>query len=195
MVSGVEIRAIRPEDIQQAVDLDRRGGWDGRVDPDPALQQEMFARAARAEAAGDPLWVPNVWEGLTVAGEIDRALAFWVAAETGSSENLLGTVGVQGPSARGDIPPQLVAEHWWLDPDVVELVRLRVDRSLHRRGIGAALSQAAIDLAREHGYRRMILNTSAPQLPAQGLYRSLGFQIVARSYLGTYELVWHEFAL
>ena len=107
----------------------------------------------------------------------------------------MGTAGVQDPSARGDIPPQLVADHGWLAPEVIELVRLRVDRSLHRRGIGTALSQAAIDWARDHGYRRMILSTLVTQFPAQGLYRSLGFHIVARSYLGTYELVWHELAL
>ena len=194
-MSDVEIRAFRAEDLSQAVDLDMRGGWDGSVDADPALQLEMVARSEAAEAAGDPLWVGNVWDGLTVEGEIERSLAFWVAADPVGSGELVGTVGVQPPGDRGDVPGPLAAEHGWLDADVIELVRLRVDRSRHRRGIGAALSNVAIHWAREEGYHRVLLNTSATQLPAQGLYRSLGFRVCAHSYIGRYELVWHELAL
>ena len=36
----------------------------------------------------------------------------------------------------------------------------------------------------------LVLNTTAAQLPALALYRSLGFREIGRSYLDVYELVW-----
>ena len=45
-----------------------------------------------------------------------------------------------------------------------------------RSGLGRALVEGAIARARERGCRRMELDTGADNAPAQGLYRSLGFQ-------------------
>jgi ribosomal protein S18 acetylase RimI-like enzyme len=64
---------------------------------------------------------------------------------------------------------------WWDGEDCnVEDVFVRADA--RGTGLGRALVSAAIDRARERGCRRMELDTGADNAPAQGLYRSLGFQ-------------------
>lgn len=60
-------------------------------------------------------------------------------------------------------------------PDAAEIKRMFV-RPAHRgRGIGRMLAQAAVDAAREIGYRRVLLDTVASMTGAIGIYRSLGF--------------------
>jgi ribosomal protein S18 acetylase RimI-like enzyme len=64
---------------------------------------------------------------------------------------------------------------WWDGEDCnIEDVFVRADA--RGTGLGRALVSAAIDRARERGCRRMELDTGADNAPAQGLYRSLGFQ-------------------
>ncbi len=64
---------------------------------------------------------------------------------------------------------------WWDAEDCcVEDVFVRADA--RGSGLGRELVSAAIDRARERGCRRMELDTGADNAPAQGLYRSLGFQ-------------------
>jgi len=64
---------------------------------------------------------------------------------------------------------------WWDGEDCnIEDVFVRADE--RGTGLGRALVSAAIDRARERGCRRMELDTGADNAPAQGLYRSLGFQ-------------------
>jgi ribosomal protein S18 acetylase RimI-like enzyme len=64
---------------------------------------------------------------------------------------------------------------WWDAEDCnVEDVFVRADA--RGTGLGRTLVSAAIDRARERGCRRMELDTGADNAPAQGLYRSLGFQ-------------------
>ena len=64
---------------------------------------------------------------------------------------------------------------WWDAEDCnVEDVFVRAEA--RGTGLGRALVSAAIDRARERGCRRMELDTATDNAPAQGLYRSLGFQ-------------------
>jgi len=64
---------------------------------------------------------------------------------------------------------------WWDGEDCnIEDVFVRADA--RGTGLGRALVSAAIARARERGCRRMELDTGADNAPAQGLYRSLGFQ-------------------
>lgn len=57
-----------------------------------------------------------------------------------------------------------------------ELKRLYVRPSYRRLGIGRSLMRRAEVEAREHGYRALVLTTSAEMMPlAQGLYDSLGY--------------------
>jgi putative acetyltransferase len=63
-----------------------------------------------------------------------------------------------------------------LDAGTAEMKRLYV-RSAHRgKGLGRALAQAAIDLAREAGCARIVLDTLPKMREAQALYDLLGFR-------------------
>jgi hypothetical protein len=42
------------------------------------------------------------------------------------------------------------------------------------------------------GFRSLVLNTTAAQIPALALYGKLGFHELGRSYLGSYEPVWMQ---
>jgi ribosomal protein S18 acetylase RimI-like enzyme len=62
-----------------------------------------------------------------------------------------------------------------LDARTAEMKRLYV-RSAHRgKGLGRALAQAAIDVAREAGCARIVLDTLPKMREAQALYDLLGF--------------------
>ena len=76
----------------------------------------------------------------------------------------------------------LLAEHAagcvavrFLDPKTAEMKRLYV-RSTHRgKGLGRALAEAAIALAREAGCARIVLDSLPKMRAAQALYDLLGF--------------------
>jgi GNAT superfamily N-acetyltransferase len=61
------------------------------------------------------------------------------------------------------------------DSTSFELVKLAVDSAARGSGIGTALTMRAIDWARAHGARRVILVSSTKLKAALGLYERLGF--------------------
>lgn len=63
----------------------------------------------------------------------------------------------------------------WLDPKTAEMKRLYVRRTHRGKGLGRALAEAAIALAREAGSARMVLDTLPKMREAQALYALLGF--------------------
>jgi GNAT superfamily N-acetyltransferase len=60
-----------------------------------------------------------------------------------------------------------------------EVKRLYVAPSARGRGAGRLLAEAIVARGRRIGYSRLVLDTLASMLPAQSLYRSLGFRPIA----------------
>ena len=117
----------------------------------------------------------------------------WVAVvPSGCGEDrVVGTVQVAGPTALSEMPADHpLRRELSLRDDVAELRLMRVAEGMWRQGIGNRLAEVAIDWSRQHGIRTLVLNTTTPQRPAIGLYKKLGFDEAARTFLDRYELVW-----
>jgi len=67
-------------------------------------------------------------------------------------------------------------------PGLTEIKRVYVDPVARRTGAGRALMRAAMDGARDDGYRRAVLDTIAPLTEAIALYGRLGFVPCAPFY-------------
>ncbi len=76
-------------------------------------------------------------------------------------EPLLGTLTLRGLDLRA-------VQH-------VAVLGMAVAAPARSRGVGTALLSTAVEWARGAGLRRLELNTYAPNLPAQALYRRFGF--------------------
>ena len=97
----------------------------------------------------------------------DRARSgeVWVAEDTATGE-LLGTVWTPREGSRlSDVARD----------DELDFRLLAVAPDARGRGIGAALTEHVIGLARIRGVRRVVLNTGSSMVGAQRLYERLGF--------------------
>lgn len=72
-----------------------------------------------------------------------------------------------------------------------------VEKSFWGRGIGRALTEACISLARQAGYLQLELDAVAENLPALNLYQSVGFREYGRNPRGfrTKDGRWQELVL
>ena len=66
--------------------------------------------------------------------------------------------------------------------DVCEMKRLYVQSRARGTKVGTELTRHVIQIARESGYKRMVLDTLASMEPARRLYRSLGFRETSPYY-------------
>ena len=89
----------------------------------------------------------------------------WVAVEP--SGEVLGTVWI----ARPNRPLAEVAR-----PGETDFRQLAVAPAARGRGIGEALTRHVIDLARERGSHRIVMNSGPEMTGAHALYAKLGFQ-------------------
>lgn len=62
-----------------------------------------------------------------------------------------------------------------LAPPEADVANVAVAARVRRTGAGRALLRAALDAARQRGIRQVYLEVRASNVPAIGLYRSLGF--------------------
>ena len=80
----------------------------------------------------------------------------------------------------GDPPAGIVQLRYrygvWWDAEDCHVEDVFVRAEARGSGLGRALVQAAIDRARARGCRRLELDTAEENVPALGLYRSLGFR-------------------
>ena len=65
-----------------------------------------------------------------------------------------------------------------LSPTEGEVKSMRTPKSLRRQGVGRALLEQVLQASRQRGYRQLFLETGSHPafMPAQALYRSVGFR-------------------
>ena len=68
----------------------------------------------------------------------------------------------------------------WAIGDEAHIVTIAVDTAYRRRGIGRRLVAALLTECRARGGHRVTLEVRITNTPAQELYRSFGFQTIAR---------------
>ena len=117
--------------------------------------------------------------------EYAQSLGFTLCFQ-GFDEELRALPGMYAPP-RGRLllavedasPAGCVGLHQW-NGEVAEMKRLYVPKAFRGRGLGRALTEAALTEARSIGYRAVRLDT-IPSLmqPAIALYRELGFREIA----------------
>jgi putative acetyltransferase len=96
--------------------------------------------------------------------------------EATRAEQVAVVRGLFAEYARFVDEPACFVEVRFLDSKTAEMKRLYV-RSTHRgKGLGRALAEAAIAVAREAGCARIVLDTLPKMREAQALYELLGFR-------------------
>ena len=127
------------------------------------------ARLADAEAIGQLLHDFNREFNEPTPGPARLAQRVRELLATGDTRVLLGGAGPDGLAVLRFRPAI------WTDGLECYLAELYVVPDRRGQGLGRALMQAAIEVARERGADRMDLGTSEDDVAARALYESLGF--------------------
>ncbi|MGV3572054.1 MAG: GNAT family N-acetyltransferase [Ramlibacter sp.] len=106
---------------------------------------------------------------------VERALAFWrdVAADAAAGRRVL-LVAQDEEGLCGTV--QVLLDMPENQPHRADVLKMLVHRRARRRGLGAALMQAAEDAARAAGKTLLVLDTASAD--AERLYERLGWQPV-----------------
>jgi ribosomal protein S18 acetylase RimI-like enzyme len=145
----VEIREVRPEEYEEA----------GRATAD----------AYRAYARGDD-WTEYLQELADVADRARRTMVL-VAVEY---RRILGTTTLELDRRVSEGEDHLEAER--LPAHEAHIRMLGVIPEAQGRGIGRALMDESIRIAREHGKTLMTLHTTSRMNVAQKMYEAMGFE-------------------
>lgn len=146
MGPAIEVRPVRPDEYEEA----------GRV---TARAYQEFAPPAHDE------WQAYLKRIADVAGRAQRTTVLVAVLE-----------GVIAGTATIELD-QHVEDDWRepVAPDQAHLRMLGVDPDHRRRGVGRALMDATIALAREHNRSRVTLETISRMQAAMRMYESMGF--------------------
>lgn len=146
----------------------------------PTLQVRRVERLDESVIAGlADVLVDCVEGGASVSFMLplsrERAAAFWrgVGAGVAAGERAL-LVAQDEEGVCGTV--QLLLDMPENQPHRADVLKMLVHRRARRRGLGAALMQAAEAAAREHGKTLLVLDTASPE--AERLYERLGWQPV-----------------
>jgi ribosomal protein S18 acetylase RimI-like enzyme len=187
--SELIVRPFEPRDLAKADALDEIVA--PYVPGDEADVAVMHDRAEAARLAADR-WAPVQANARFPERIMHGYEEAWVAVTPATDYFLVGMVAVRNLRLRAELAGLQVRLDWLARGHVLELTQLRVAEQYRRRGIGRRLCLAALDWARSHGFKLVVLNTTTPQRPARALYESLGFSEAGVCYVGRYELVWYE---
>lgn len=110
------------------------------------------------------------WSAEEISEEQQKS---WYAAYLARSDDLM-FVAVRG----GEVVGTVGLQHYGAEP--VEFGRLVVADSERRRGLGLAMSSAAVAIAFERGAKHVVLTVRQDNVPARVLYARLGFREVGR---------------
>jgi ribosomal protein S18 acetylase RimI-like enzyme len=138
-----------------------------RVRPDEYAAAGAVTRAAYEEFApqGSDGW-PEYRDRIgDIAGRAARTVVLVARSD-----------GAIVASATVELDERIEPERDPVAADEAHIRMLGVGPRHRRRGIGRALVEACIDVARTHGRRRVTLETTEEMVAAQALYASMGFR-------------------
>jgi len=78
-----------------------------------------------------------------------------------------------------------------IDDETAEIKRIRIEREYQGRGIGGILLSELEKSARAKGYRRVVLDTTSRQVPAQKLFSRSGYVETVRRQYKEMELIYY----
>lgn len=111
---------------------------------------------------------------------LDRRIWSWLHAPVEPRDRPFDITGVLVYDAESEVAGYVkLGELWPIDSvrHVREIKGLAVDARFHRRGIGRALIEAAIEHAKRDGARKLTLRVLGHNAPARDLYAACGFEV------------------
>ncbi|MGR6742842.1 GNAT family N-acetyltransferase [Microbacterium sp. F1-18] len=151
--TALTIRLVRTEEFARAGELTARAYRHSYGELSEHYLASLRDVATRVQSG-------DVWVAVDGGGRADAA------ADTAAEGDILGTVWV----ARPNRPLAGIAR-----PGETDFRQLAVAPEARGRGVGEALARHVIELARERGSHRVVMNSGPEMTAAHALYAKLGF--------------------